>query len=959
MKKLFTFFTLIFLHLISYHAHAQYTLEQIDMSYDTLAPFNTYVMDINNRGFVCGYYTNTNGDNIGFIVTRKGVQFDIDNNVIVASFDNKIVSINDNDVALVSSTIGGVTTLYKIYVADEAISAPVLVTGLGQNPVNALKINNKNDISGWYQGVNSRWLFILHDSIIPVGMPQWQASRYMPAATFYNTWGAGMDTNNVIAGFYLDAPNYYPFLYDATANSYQTLIAPTKTKVWDMNNGHTLVGEYQQANGYYMACYGTVTGNNMNATSMAPIFHNNTIQSVANGINDKGHIVGSFLDPNTNKWKGFIYRPGQDKYEYPGYSFTKHTWKTYNGLDLTPGNTDAHWNGDFFDQYIDYDLFDPYMFNGLPLNDNKIIKKYKKPHIPNTLHPDWKSFAIETDKYYTPNGSPNVQNLYKYVKKYQMFDKYVKYIRKYADTGRFNGDCYGFSITSLLSYCNPASLNSRYNLPLNTNLSSFTNMDSVSKSAITRGQLLQFNKVLQNLYPDGIFQWAGLYRTKTYMSDTAQKVNIRTFSFTLNDSGKVGGHAVFPYQIKTPQKLPFKDPVSLVTQADTLMVYDSNYPLDSTQFIAIRSDWNYIDTGYYSDYYDVMYVNFNEPTYTEIMNYPFASLKPSRNIDTTYDFSLSTGTDYTIANGGLFCTLLNGNYVNQISKLKPMLGTGLEAFYPLYFNADSLDGYAIDLKNYADSVMSITQTSDDISMGISRNALPAENDHLSVANRQISYGNPENTNKYITCHYVQTADGDPQAVNILVDSLSIVANDTVITRILHDYSYQIIHPGAAATVYNLEMYVLYNDSIKLFVANNLSLGGSTSHLIDPYYAGANGTQTVIYVDNGLNGNNDDTLFIPESPLSSNDVFRNVSYMQLYPNPASKNITISINENKEAAYTAVLADMYGKITDRMQIAHQPGTTLHTFDISAKSTGVYYVVVYDKDKKALFMQKVVKQ
>lgn len=959
MKKLLTFFSVIVLSLWVGKVRAQYTLEQVDMSYDTLAPFHTYMMDINNRGYMCGYYTNAQGDNIGFIFTRKGVQFEIDNNVIVGSFDNKVVSINDNDVALVSSTVGGVTTLYKFYVVDEAISAPVLVTGLGQNPISALKINNKNDISGWYQGVNSRWLFVLHDSIIPAGLPQWQASRYMPAATYYNTWGGGMDTNNVIAGFYLDAPNYYPFLYDATANTYQTLIAPAKTKVWDMNNGHTMVGEYQQANGTYMACYGTVTGNNMNATSLAPIFHSNTIQSVANGINDKGYIVGSFLDPNTGKWKGFIYRPGQDKYEFPGYSFTKHTWMTYNGADLTPGNTDAHWNGDFFDQYIDYDLFDPYMFNGLPLNDNKIIQKYKKPHIPNTLHPDWRSFAIETDKFYSPNGSPNVKNLYKYIKKYQMFDKYVKYIRKYADTGRFNGDCYGFSITSLIHYVNPNGLNARYGLPLNTDLSTFSNMDSVSKGAVTRGQLLQFNKVLDNLYPDGIFQWAGLYRTKTYMSDTAQKVNIRTFSFTLNDNGDIGGHAVFPWAIKTPQKLPFKNPVSLVTESDTLMLYDSNFPLDSTQFMTVRSDWNYIDTGYYSDNYDVMYVDFNEPTYTEIMNYPFASLKPTRNIDTTYDFTLSTGTDFSIENGGLFCTMNNGTYTNGINKLHAMNGSGIRAFFPLYFTADSLDAYAVTTNHYADSVMSLTQTSDDISMGISRNALPAEFDHMTVKNRQISYGNPENFSKYLTGHYVQTADGDPQAVNLIVDSLILVANDTVITRVPHDYSYQIIHPAGAATSYNLEMYVLYNDSIKLFVANDLPLDVNTSHLIDPYYVGANGTQTVIFVDNGLNSSDDDTLFIPESPLEVNQAFQNVSYVKLFPNPANDVVNISIQESSDQAYTLVVADVYGKIVDRQQIMHRQSLSTHTIDLKGKSQGVYYVMLYDKNKKALFMEKLMRK
>ena len=73
-----------------------------------------------------------------------------------------------------------------------------------------------------------------------------------------------MDTNNNVAGYYLDAPNFYPFLHNATNNTYQILTAPNKTKVWDMNNNNVMVGEYQQGNGYYMAFIGNIVGNTLN-----------------------------------------------------------------------------------------------------------------------------------------------------------------------------------------------------------------------------------------------------------------------------------------------------------------------------------------------------------------------------------------------------------------------------------------------------------------------------------------------------------------------------------------------------------------------------------------------------------------------------------------------------------------------------------------------------------------------
>lgn len=959
MKKIFLFIVALFFSVQFANAQTPYTLEEVDMSDDTTSGQNTYMMDINNRGYSCGYYTTTLGDNFGFIITRKGVLFPITDVVIPGCFDIKVVSINDNDVALVSTTIAGVTTLYKIYVYDENYSGPFVVNGLGQNPVNALKINNKNDISGWYQGVNSRWLFILHDSIIPPAMPQWQASRYMVGPTYYNTWGNGMDTNNNVAGYYLDAPNFYPFLHNATNNTYQILTAPNKTKVWDMNNNNVMVGEYQQGNGYYMAFVGNIVGNTLNTTSLANIFHNNTIQSVANGINDKGYVVGNFVDPNTNTWKGFIYRPNQDKYEYPGFSFVKHTWHSVNDVDTNAGNTDAHWNKDFFDQYVDYDLYDTYTYNDAPLNDHFIQNKYHQPYIPNTLHPDWKSFAIETDKKFTLNGTPHDKYMYKYFKKYSMFDKYVKFIRKYTDGGTFNGDCYGFSITALLNYVNPTSLNTRYDVPLGLQLSTATNMDSVSKGAITRGQMLQFNNVLRSLYPDGIYDWLGLYRTKTYMSDTAQKVNIRTLSIVIADGTDTGGHAIFPYQIKTPQKLPFKDPVTFTTESDTVMIYDCNFPLDSTQYLAIKSNWIYSYSKQYSPSYNVIENNFNRPTYTEITNYPYAALKKSRNIDTIYDFTISANTDYVIQKGIDICSKIGANYSNGISNLYEIKGTGVKAFYPLYFKADSSDAFGIHLNNYKDTVMYLTHTTDDITMGISRRANLTENDNLTVGNRRIFYGNTENFSKYLSCFYTQTEDGAAQSVNLLIDSLLMQANDSILTLVPHDYSYQIIHPGGNNIQYNLEMYVLYQDSVKMFVSNGLPLSTNTSHLIDPYYVGANGLQTVIYVDNGLNGNNDDTLFIPEVPLSLQEHFQNVDYVKLFPNPAKNTVNIDISKNTNETFTLVEADMYGKILYKKEIQHNNTKSSHSINISQQATGVYYLILYDKYQKAIFVEKVIKE
>ncbi|MBK9483454.1 MAG: hypothetical protein IPO02_16075 [Bacteroidetes bacterium] len=58
-------------------------------------------------------------------------------------------------------------------------------------------------------GVNSRWLYICHDSIVPVP-PAWKADRYMVGPTYYNTMTGGMNDNNIVVGYYIDGSDYIP-----------------------------------------------------------------------------------------------------------------------------------------------------------------------------------------------------------------------------------------------------------------------------------------------------------------------------------------------------------------------------------------------------------------------------------------------------------------------------------------------------------------------------------------------------------------------------------------------------------------------------------------------------------------------------------------------------------------------------------------------------------------------------
>lgn len=59
------------------------------------------------------------------------------------------------------------------------------------------------------------------------------------------------------------------------------------------------------------------------------------------------------------------------------------------------------------------------------------------------------------------------------------------------------------------------------------------------------------------------------------------------------------------------------------------------------------------------------------------------------------------------------------------------------------------------------------------------------------------------------------------------------------------------------------------------------------------------------------------------------------------------------------FQVVLTDIYGKMLLNEQVKHEKGTQNYTFDISQYSTGIYFVMVFDNNQKALFVEKVIKK
>lgn len=928
--------------------HAQ-TLEEVNMSLFNYL-FSTYLTDINNQGMVSGYYVNALGNNNAFVITAHGKEIII---TIPGFTDTKAQAINNNGVALISASNGaGNITPYRVYIdtVEDVITSTVAVTTMQQTSGVPYKMNDNNDIVGWYQGASERWLWIDRDSL-----GGWDAKRYytgnFPSYTYYNTYGQGVNNSRLVGGYYINGSTYVPFLYDGVAQSFNILTnAPSKTKIWAVNNNGVVAGEYQQANGTFMGFWGTVSGNQLTLNSLNTIFQSNTIQSVVNGINDNGEMVGAYLHPVTGKWVGFIYRPNNTEYRIPGFNFTHDTWSLMN--DQNPAN--GVFTPNYYGNY-NYNTMDPYANNGTPLLDQNIRTQFGlHAQVPNGISPDWVSYAQEVDRYHTvllPVAYAIAKPLF--------MSKYIP-----LQAHGFNGYCYGFSYTSLLHHLDDALFSDWFDIPVNTDLDQLTNSDSNAIRAISRMYIKQtdietIQKYNTTLYED-VEMWEGLYNLKTTFMKPMDKCNPRSVAVNYDNDYK---HNLMPYKIHTPQMLPFEYPQGTI-QYDTLFVYDSNFPQDSTRYFTVNSTrYSYShDSVHYKDqtYDPIHYISFNKASLDETKNVSHAYLKAT-NANTYYanlTFSIGADAYYNIKDPANDVTQYNGSgYSNSSLVLSSVEEDANNALVPRTFIMDTSLSISFNSSNYADSVMRWNQVNNLRSMGITRLSLPSENDNGTLMSRFISYGNPDNVTKHFAGYLSQLASDMSQGTNILASNITAQPGDSFLTENPSEYVYKITRiAGVGNDTYDLTVDVINNGVLNEFSTTGISLSGNSAHTIDPYYNGPNGPQVVVYIDNGLNGNFDDTLFVPQVSLSINNPVHTGNNIKVYPNPATKYVNITFGQDHAGAYNVILSDINGRVLYNKTTAENASEM--QLPLNSYSSGVYMLTVTDSKGQILYRDKLIK-
>lgn len=940
--------TILFLFALPFYGIAQ-GLHEIKCGLNATTGADTYLEDINDNGIVVGYYNGT--QNKGFVLNKDGRFMEVDASTLSTSItQTRVVGINDQDVIAVQGQSGTATFemvkgYYDSWSGDYTLQT---ISGNGQPTLaRNTKINNKNDFIGWYQGTSSRWFYVLHDSIIPSGAA-WKADRFSVGPTFYNTMAGGMNDNYQLVGYYIDGTSNIPFVYDITTGLFTLINTTLNMKVYDINNANTIVGEYKQTNGIWMAFKATLdvsTGMLSGFYSFDALFESNTITSYAKGINSNGTIVGSYLHPVNGQYTGFVYFPqALDSFALHNLNFQKDVFSQIRNTGSGPDNM---WPSTVY-AGIDYYTMDPYVNNGIPLVDSFLVNsssKYKGPNgVPPKSSPLWSVFAelIDTANFGTSTNLYHL-NKYKTIYKYKYFYKYHQSVFERG----WAGMCYGFTNAVLRKKYHNSVFSGVYGLNQALDLSDLQNtsneaIKSIQAEFIKQLDFTHSNYIRRFLDGDGRYPYqCGIYYLKYHFTAPFNLANPRGLN--------VGtGHSVLPYKIKSPQKWPFDSPTQ---KYDTLYLYENSQPTNPNIIATFKHRFvNYFSSsndlvnwhGNYSGNPDAYFYNIGVRHPGMMKTKIITANKKSRSQTPDTVFTITPGriNDYLITDGSAQGSVLNGVCTyTPVSNWRPVFLLDPTRTVPSYWETDTNTTLHFQTSNYPDSAMDYSVSSNHLLMGISRATLPGEQDHGSFQKNTLRYGNPDNVNKTLSCYSILHDDGLDKAMNVLVYKLAVGPNDSLLVKTNSDYTVEITKIQGGSGTYNLWVYGDNGDSILQFMHSGISIGNNTKHTIDPFYATGSGFQTVVYIDSGMNGSLEDTLFVPNVPLGSTYSNYAVAQVAIYPNPAHDQLLVNIQHPEATSVDWDLCSVQGAVLRRGQFDYRPGQEALRLSVEGIPPGLY--------------------
>ncbi len=797
-KKNFTIIVIAFCFITFFNSiKAQYITFVIDNA------TQTYVTAINDSNFIAGYFEDGSGTH-GFIfngIDTFKVNYPGAAHTYIYGLNNNMVVVGSytNSSSLVDQE--GFSYNHKTGVYNDITTSWLSAM---DNTI-ARDINDNDCIIGDYKQSTTHVAFSMC------------GGNNTPFHYNYNpTYVYGINNYGSVVGLWIDGSNRIGLVKHGTNWTEINFPGATKTNPTGINDKNVIVGVYDLTKSF-------IYENGV----FKQLKKYNVSDFQVRDINNDGSLAGYYKDPASGKYFGF-YMPKWDIKFRP----KPNGWKFGNGSDnIWP----QAWYNKFDyskDPYLGGDaVFPPKTRNPLTLFESK-------------LFPDWPLFVdvFGESSCYIGSGP------------YKVFrGATVLKWKKLAKN--WGGSCFGFVQTSYMVWdsiqlfkeffpkTGPWISDKLYDLPLNEHNRKSINYMMVSQM---RKQLLTYYTALWGKGPVYTLQ-----QTKKMMSDTTSN-DYRGIAMW-NTNGP-GGHIVNPYKILID---------SIDQNIEYIYVYDNNMPNDTTRKITIKKNEN-------KWYYNVSpnanaqasQWGGNNATYGLLLSWKSSDFYSKPETDSIW-YKTSHIEIYPTVNSNTLITssaadsigYVNGKLINNTIDAQPMF----------YFNSNDPEPYgyllpekpySVLMQNYTDTYVDLTVANSGKIFSYNRNDGDLADKDIFNVGTHFSVVNPNNINKIFN---LETYNNSPtDEMNVFLGNIGVSAYKDISFRWLTNNALEVIN-NSTATTYDLELRYASSNGEFNFKNDDIAFDANTTHIITPDWNNLNNQDVTIYIDNGNNGANDDTL----------------------------------------------------------------------------------------------------
>jgi hypothetical protein len=838
MKKLLLSTTGLLLTLLLY-SQTTTNRPSIAFTYDVPDAVNTYITAISENQIVLGYYENEEGRHRGFL-KQQGTLYTFDFPSATNTFPGGI----DTNQVIYGTYNTGNAQEARAFRMELTPNEPTYVdindlfNGVTFLTVNG--VNNHRTFCGDYRTGPLSKLFFVDEANNIMNEQNYGINPGFP------TYAGGINDNNWVSGFYIDGAAYRGFVWKGFSD-YDTIRYPgqNRTKFTGINNNGYIVGT---------AGFGNQIGFVLDYTNGEfGEFEDIEIEGASaiwpQDINDYNEVAGYFIDTD-GKAHGFLmlseigfdYIPSGDGFNFPNSSNPIWQASAYDGLSY---ETDPY--------LLSQGIIAPF-----PLQEGGLA-------YPSSTFPRW-DYLVEAygegSFYHTVLGQKKI------VKRKLGFWQANK-------SNEFDGVCYGMSLASAAFKFNRSLLESRF--PVFSNSPEYLwnqTFDNQVGKALTMIQLNTWGRpyyynYLQYRYDltEGI--------VKRVIKNMFETENNPLAIWFARQGISSDAHAVFPYKVVMEDEFSYK-----------LYCYDPNRPGDDEFFIPINKNgsfdgqatWDYTEVGFPDDHWNgfspgnffaigpletAFFLPYTFRPTSEDNNHPPTASRDNEHlqllVSSEMDFALHAQS--SVDSLGFW----NNRILNDASY--GIVPSTISYYGGKINNLFFEDGdYSLDIKDVADEKYTVTLS--DLNTKtiyfFDRTSVTSEMDEKYQVDNGLTFINNEAFAKpMLGGLMVQTDEGE--TITYELENITAAAGQAIKISLVNGYMLQIDN-GGIDNSYNLSISYWSNSEVHEFEVSSISFNPNATHIISPFAPGAESFNPAIFVDEGQNGSNEDTLLLENALL---------------------------------------------------------------------------------------------